>query len=288
MLVGAGFLVLVGRALYVQVLQSDFFQKKGEERYASTLNLPASRGRIVDRHGQILAISVNAPTVAVNPQQFKADANQKRELLTLLRVTPKELDAKLAEGGAYTVLRRQVDDGVVQQIRKLQVKGLQIEPGYLRRYPESEAAAHVVGFTDIEDHGQEGIELAFQRQLQGQGGSRGVVKDRLGRIVEELGDTVDPHDGRDVHPDHRLQGPGPGLPAPARRRHRAQGQGRQRGGARRPERRDPGPGQLPELCAGRARQPGRRATAQPRHHRRVRARLHRQALCRGARAGRRA
>ena len=73
MLVGLGFLALAGRALYVQVIESDFFQKKGEERYASTIQLPASRGRIRDRHGQILAISVNAPTISVNPQQFKAN-----------------------------------------------------------------------------------------------------------------------------------------------------------------------------------------------------------------------
>lgn len=198
LLVGLGFLALSGRALYVQVLESDFFQKKGEERYASTLQLPASRGRILDRHGQILAISVNAPTISVNPQQFKANDEQKRALVSLLHMPLKEFNAKLDDGGAYVVLKRQIDDGLAQQIRALKVKGLTIEPGYIRRYPENEAAAHVVGFTDIEDKGQEGIELTFQRQLQGHGGSRGVVKDRLGRVVEELGEPVDPRDGRDV------------------------------------------------------------------------------------------
>jgi len=198
MLVGVGFVALAGRALYVQVIESDFFQKKGEERYASTMQLPASRGRIVDRNGQILAISVNAPTISMNPQQFKAADDQKRALVSLLRMPLKEFDAKLSDGGAYTVLRRQIDDGVAQQIRALKVKGVTLEPGYIRRYPENEAAAHVVGFTDVEDRGQEGIELTFQRQLQGQGGSRGVVKDRLGRVVEELGEPVDPRDGRDV------------------------------------------------------------------------------------------
>jgi cell division protein FtsI (penicillin-binding protein 3) len=198
MMVGVGFLALAGRALYVQVLESDFFQKKGEERYASTIQLPASRGRILDRHGQILAISVNAPTISVNPQQFKANDEQKRALVSLLRMPLKEFDAKLADGGAYVVLRRQIDDGVAQQIRALRVKGLTVEAGYIRRYPENEAAAHVVGFTDIEDKGQEGIELTFQRQLQGHTGSRGVLKDRLGRIVEDLGEPIDPHDGRDV------------------------------------------------------------------------------------------
>jgi cell division protein FtsI (penicillin-binding protein 3) len=198
MLVGLGFVALAGRALYVQVLESEFFQKKGEERYASTLQLPASRGRILDRNGQILAISINAPTISVNPQQFKAGDEQKRALVSLLGMPLKEFNAKLADGGAYVVLKRQIDDGVAQQIRALKVKGLTIEPGYIRRYPENEAAAHVVGFTDIEDKGQEGIELTFQRQLQGHGGSRGVVKDRLGRVVEELGEPVDPRDGRDV------------------------------------------------------------------------------------------
>ena len=198
MLVGAGFLLLAGRALYVQVLQSDFFQKKGEERYAAQLPLSANRGRITDREGRILAISVNAPTLAVNPQHYQATPDQTKELATLLRMPLKELEQRLNDDGAYTVLRRQIDDGVAQQIRRLGIKGLQFEPGYLRRYPESEAAAHVVGFTDIQDHGQEGIELALQSQLQGRDGSRGVVRDRLGRIVEELGDTVDPHDGRDV------------------------------------------------------------------------------------------
>ncbi|OYT87360.1 MAG: cell division protein [Burkholderiales bacterium PBB6] len=197
-LVGAAFALLIGRALYVQVLQADFFQKKGEERYASTLTLSASRGRILDRNGQILAISVNAPTVSINPQQFKTTDENKRELSNLLKLKPKELEQRLADGGAYTVLRRQIDDGIAQQIRALRIKGLTLEPGYLRRYPENEAAAHVVGFTDILDFGQEGIELTYQRMLQGRGGSREVVKDRLGRVVEELGEPVDPHDGRDV------------------------------------------------------------------------------------------
>jgi cell division protein FtsI (penicillin-binding protein 3) len=198
MLVGLGFMALAGRALYVQVIESDFFQKKGEERFASTVQLPASRGRILDRNGQILAISVNAPTVSANPQQFKASPEQKRALVSLLRMPLKEFNARLADDGAYVVLKRQIDDGVAQQIRALKIKGLHVEPGYIRRYPENEAAAHVVGFTDIEDKGQEGVELTFQRQLQGTTGSRGVLKDRLGRVVEELGEPVVPRDGRDV------------------------------------------------------------------------------------------
>jgi cell division protein FtsI (penicillin-binding protein 3) len=197
-LVGASFAVLVGRALYVQVLAADFFQKQGEARYASTLAMPASRGRILDRNGQILAISVNAPTISINPQQFKPSDEERRELVALLGMKARELDGKMQDGSAYAVLRRQVDDGVAQQIKALRIKGLQFEPGYMRRYPESEAAAHVVGFTGQDDLGQEGIELTFQRELQGSVGSREVVKDRLGRVVEELGEPIEPHNGRDV------------------------------------------------------------------------------------------
>jgi cell division protein FtsI (penicillin-binding protein 3) len=182
----------------VQVLAADFFQKQGEARYASTLAMPASRGRILDRNGQILAISVNAPTISINPQQFKPSEDQRRELVALLGLKPKELAAKMQDDSAYAVLRRQVDDGVAQQLRALRIKGLQFEAGYLRRYPESEAAAHVVGFTGQDDLGQEGIELTFQRQLQGAVGSREVVKDRLGRVVEELGEPTEPRNGKDV------------------------------------------------------------------------------------------
>ncbi|MFZ2988555.1 peptidoglycan D,D-transpeptidase FtsI family protein [Ideonella sp.] len=198
LLVGSAFLLLIGRAVFVQVIEAEFFQKKGEERFAATLNLPASRGRITDRHGQTLAVSVNAPTLSINPGQFKATDAQRRALFSLINLKPQELQARLDEGGAYAVLRRQLDDGVAQQVRQLGIKGLTLEPGYLRRYPENEAAAHVVGFTDTEDKGQEGIELAFQSQLQGHGGSRGVVRDRLGRVVEDLGEPVDPRNGRDV------------------------------------------------------------------------------------------
>ncbi len=198
LLVGSAFLLLIGRAVFVQVIEAEFFQKKGEERFAATLNLPASRGRITDRHGQTLAVSVNAPTLSINPGQFKATDAQRRALFGLINLKPQELQARLDEGGAYAVLRRQLDDGVAQQVRQLGIKGLTLEPGYLRRYPENEAAAHVVGFTDTEDKGQEGIELAFQSQLQGHGGSRGVVRDRLGRVVEDLGEPVDPRNGRDV------------------------------------------------------------------------------------------
>jgi len=207
--VGLAFLGLIVRALVVQVLDAEFFQKKGEERFAATLTLQASRGRILDRNGQLLAVSVSAPTVVVNPRQFKATADQRKSLAELLKLRAGELQSHLDGGGEYVVLRRQVDDGVVKLVKALDIKGLVFEPGYLRRYPENEAAAHLVGFVSVDEQcGEgpkraqercgEGIELAYRERLKGHVGTRGVLRDRLGRVVEDMGEPVDPHDGTDV------------------------------------------------------------------------------------------
>ena len=197
-LVGCGFCVLLGRALYVQVLNPAFFQRQGEIRYARTLVLPASRGRILDRNGLILASSVPAPSLWAIPKDFAADSAQRRQLGKLLGMSPMELDARLDASPNFVWLGRQVDDEVARTALALKLKGLHEVREYKRRYPEGEAAAHVVGFTNIEDQGQEGIELAFQKELSGRNGSRRVIKDRLGRVVEDIGDSAAPVDGKDI------------------------------------------------------------------------------------------
>jgi cell division protein FtsI (penicillin-binding protein 3) len=198
-LVGLSFAGLLGRAGYVQMVNADFFQKQGEKRYAHTLEVPASRGRILDRNGLLLASSVPAPSVWAIPKDFEASTEQRRQLLKLLGMDAKEFDARMASGSAnFAWIKRQVDVDTWAQIKATGVKGLYESREYRRRYPEGESAAHVVGFTNIEDNGQEGIELAFQRELQGHRGSREVVKDRLGRVVEDFGPGVEPANGRDV------------------------------------------------------------------------------------------
>ncbi len=197
--VGLGFAGLLGRAAFIQVIGPDFFRKQGEARYAHTLEVPASRGRILDRGGQLLATSVPVPSVWAIPKEFKASFDQRRQLTKLLGMTDAEFEQKLAGGSAsFAWIKRQIEPTDWDQIRTLGVKGLYQDREYRRRYPEGESAAHVVGFTNLEDQGQEGIELAFQRDLQGHKGSRGVVKDRLGRVVEDLGPGIDPADGRDI------------------------------------------------------------------------------------------
>jgi cell division protein FtsI (penicillin-binding protein 3) len=197
-LVGVSFCGLLGRALYVQVIGTDFFQRQGEIRYARTLELPASRGRILDRNGLILASSVPAPSIWADPKDLDADPARRRQLAKLLGMTPKELTDRLDDNANYVWLRRQVDDQVAKDVLALGLKGVHSVREYKRKYPEGEAAAHVAGFTNAEDHGQEGIELAHEADLVGRKGTRRVIKDRLGRVVEDIGDSVAPVDGKDI------------------------------------------------------------------------------------------
>ncbi|QAZ41471.1 cell division protein [Methylibium sp. Pch-M] len=197
-LVGAGFLLLLGRAVYVQVIGTEFYQQQGANRYAHKLELPANRGRITDRSGELLASSVEAPTLWAIPRDVTATSAEKRQLARLLGMPVGDLEKRLADNPNFVYLRRQVDDSVALQVRALNLKGVHQLTEYKRRYPAGEAAAHVVGFTNVEDRGQEGIELAFQSDLAGRDGSRRVIKDRRGRVVEDIGERVPPVDGRDI------------------------------------------------------------------------------------------
>lgn len=193
------FVVLAGRAAYIQVISNDFFQKQGQVRFARTLEMPANRGRILDRNGQILATSVLAPSIWAIPEDVEGDPKQLQRLARLLDMPLSELKRKLDdEDKTFVWLKRQVDEPVARQIAALNIKGIYQRKEYKRQYPEGEVAAHLIGFTNIEDHGQEGVELAFNQTLAGKPGSRRVIKDRLGNVVEVVGETVPPVEGRDV------------------------------------------------------------------------------------------
>ncbi len=198
LLVGAAFAVLLGRAVYVQIFATEFYQAEGEKRFVHKQPLPAHRGRILDRNGLVLASSVAMPTVQVETRLFTADAAQRKALAALLGMTPAEMADRLDGTANTVVLRRHVDEAVWQQVKAMKLKGVHEVREYQRRYPEGEAAAHVVGFTNIDDIGQEGIELGFQQQLLGRDGQRVVVRDRMGRVVEDVGDQTSPVNGRDI------------------------------------------------------------------------------------------
>jgi len=197
-LVGLAFAVLIGRAVYIQIIGTDFYQEQGEKRYGHVIEVPASRGRILDRNGQVLATSVPVPSIWAIPKDFQADVQQRKALARLLDMKPAELDQRMEGSRNFAWLKRQVDEPLWVEVKSLNLKGVHQLGEYRRKYPEGESAAHIVGFTNIEEKGQEGIELAFQEQLQGRNGSRAVVKDRLGRVVEDRGEQVDPVNGRDI------------------------------------------------------------------------------------------
>ncbi|PAT43858.1 peptidoglycan D,D-transpeptidase FtsI family protein [Vandammella animalimorsus] len=198
------FMGLVARAAHVQVFGNDFFLRQGEVRYARTLDLPANRGKIVDRNGLILASSVPAASIWAIPEDVRqgdgADVQkQLAQLARLLNMPLKDLQARLSdEDKTFVWLRRQLDWELGQEIMALKINGIHLRKEYKRQYPEGEAAAHIVGFTNVEDQGQEGVELAYNQTLGGKAGSRRVIRNRLGQIVESVGDTVAPVDGQDV------------------------------------------------------------------------------------------
>ncbi len=197
--IALGFVALAARAAYIQVWANGFFQHQGEVRFARTLELPANRGRILDRNGVILASSVPAPSIWAIPEDIDRDPVQLHKLAGLLEMPVAELGKRLEnEDKTFVWLKRQVDESVAQQILALQIKGVYQRKEYKRQYPEGEAAAHVVGFTNVEDIGQEGVELAFNKELSGRNGSRRVIKDRLGRVVEDVGEQIAPIDGHDL------------------------------------------------------------------------------------------
>ena len=197
--IGLAFLVLLGRAAWIQIVHTDFYLQQGANRYERRIELPANRGRILDRHGELLASSVPALSLWAIPKDFEATPEQSRRLAKLLHMSPQELRKRLGDNPNFVWLRRQLDDNAVHQIMALDLKGIHQIKESRRQYPEGEAAAHIVGFTNIEDKGAEGIELAYDKDLTGRDGQRHVIKDRLGRVVEDLGDLVPASDGREIH-----------------------------------------------------------------------------------------
>ena len=197
-LVGLSFCGLLGRAIYVQIINSVFFLRQGEARYARTLDLPASRGRIVDRNGLIMAASVPSPSIWVSPKDLDTNAAKRKELARLLGFTPKELALRLDDNPNFVWLRRQVDDPVAQEVMALKMQGVGQLSEFKRKYPEGEAAAHLVGYTSVDDAFNAGIERSFQQDLVGRAGTRRVIKDRMGRVVEDIGEAVAADDGKEV------------------------------------------------------------------------------------------
>ena len=193
------FLALVARSFYLQVINNEFLQEKGESRYRRDIEISASRGKIVDRNGDMLAVSTPMKSIWAIPGDARAmSGEQKRQLAELLVMGGRELDGKLASEKTFAYIKRQVSPEVAERIAALKLPGIHQEKEYRRYYPTGEMTAHIVGFTGVDDKGLEGVELAFQQSLLGRPGVRSVIRDRRGNIVEDVGATRPPQDGRDI------------------------------------------------------------------------------------------
>ena len=192
------FAALIGRAFYLQVLNNDFLQEKGESRYRRDLQISASRGRIADRNGDVLAISTPMKSVWAVPSEARLTPQQVRELAMLLEMDAKELQRRLGSEKNFVFLQRQLPPDIGDRIAALKLPGVGQDREYRRFYPSGEMTAHVVGFTGVDDKGLEGVELAYQGQLLGHAGSRSVIRDRRGQIVEDVGSIRLPQDGKDI------------------------------------------------------------------------------------------
>lgn len=195
----AAFCTLIGRALWLQKISKEFLIQQGESHYAHTMELPATRGKITDRNGEVLASSIPVKAIWANPDDaLEAPADKLQQLAKLLDMSEADLRAKLDSDRGFVYLKRQVEQDVADQIMRLGIKGVDTRKEYKRFYPEGEVTAHVVGFTNVEDIGQDGMEMAEQKTLAGMAGSRRVIKDRLNNIIEDRGAIRDPHDGQDL------------------------------------------------------------------------------------------
>lgn len=203
-----GFAALLGRGVYLQSFHKRFLQEKGDARYNRTLTLPSQRGKITDRYGELLAISSPVESVWANPSDVSVNVAQTKKLAELLGLKIAAVDKKLANSEReFVYLKRRVSPELAAEVMKLEVPGIYLQREYKRYYPAGEVTAHLVGFTGIDDKGQEGFELTMNETLSGKSGSRRVIKDRAGHIIEDLEAVKVPQDGHDVtlSIDRRIQ-----------------------------------------------------------------------------------
>ena len=203
-----GFVALAGRAFYLQGgVSTQFLQRQGEARYARTVDVAPTRGAITDRNGVVLASSVPARAIWAIPEDVDAGKRDLAQLAQVLDVSASELRRRLtADDRSFVYLKRQVAPEIAKQIESFNLSGIHSSREFRRLYPEGAITAQLLGFTDVEDRGQDGIELSFERTLGGRPGLRRLIKDRLGRAVEDdwVREPIEGHDVR-LSIDHRIQ-----------------------------------------------------------------------------------
>lgn len=195
-----GVFVLLWRIVDLHVFNKTFLQEQGDARYLRVVTVPAHRGMILDRNGVPLAISTPVDSVWADPQEFHASARQWVNLSRLLDIRVDALRRSLAQqhGRSFAYLKRQIAPSLAHKVMALGITGLALRREYRRYYPSGAVTAHVIGFTNVDDVGQEGLELAYNNWLRGTSGSKRVIKDRLGHIVQNVESIREPRPGKNL------------------------------------------------------------------------------------------
>lgn len=199
---------LVGRALYLQIVEQDFLESQGVQRQIRTIETPAYRGAILDRSGTPLAISTPVDSVWVNPQEILGNLAALKQVTSKLELDYRDTVTMLKQRAnrEFVYLKRQLEPDFARSVAA-DIDGVYLQREYHRYYPAGEVVSHLVGFTDIDDQGQEGLELTYQDWLRAQPGKRRVIRNRRGEVIEELAQVKAASSGNDVHTsiDMRLQ-----------------------------------------------------------------------------------
>jgi cell division protein FtsI (penicillin-binding protein 3) len=198
---------MVARAAYLQLINTDFLQNKGDAYFVRVVDVPAHRGMILDRNGEPLAVSSPVDSIWVDPREFLKERERWPQLAAALEMTVAELEQKLAGRGRFAWLRRHLAPSAAQRILDLDIPGVYARREYRRYYPDAEVTSHLLGFTDIDDVGQEGLEKTFEHQLRGMLGQKRVIQDRLGRVIADVENLRAPQPGQALvlSIDRRLQ-----------------------------------------------------------------------------------
>lgn len=208
-----GMLVLVGRAIYLQGIDTEFLQAQGDKRQVGDITISAYRGKILDRNNEPLAISTPVSSVWVNPQHFKlgkdGEEEKIRQVAKLLQVSNKKINNLLSARSTkrFAYLKRHVNPVLKAEIEVMQISGVYFEREFKRYYPAGAVSAHVIGFSDIDDKGQEGIERGYEPSLKGTPGKKRVVRDGKRRVIKDIENITAPIAGQDLilSVDQRIQ-----------------------------------------------------------------------------------
>lgn len=204
-----GMTMLVSRAFFLQVFSTQFLQQQGDRRHVSVVEIPAYRGNILDRNNEPLAISTPLESVWINPQIFIKTEKKLTQLATLLALSTKKIEALLKNNSQkyFIYLKRRINPALAEKVKALQISGVFFEKEFKRYYPAGAVSAHIVGFTDVDDVGQEGLEYGYESFLKGASGEKRVIRDGRRQVIKDVENINDPVSGQDIilSIDQRLQ-----------------------------------------------------------------------------------